>query len=159
MRLSVCEDVATPHTSKHKPQLLCCVPVPKAWQVRTQLVRASDLPSPAPPGHLLRQFGQSDRDQIDAAHSQPTVPQVLNLLNGFLEQYVLQNSDAVVMEALEQEATPSAKVELAYMSLLSRRPTLHERALWDGLLKEEGEAACKDLVWTLANTHEFRFVQ
>ena len=126
---------------------------------KTQLVRASDLPSPAPPGHFLRQFGQSDRDQIMAAHTQPTVPQVLNLLNGFLEQYVLQNADAVLMQALSKEETPRAKVKLAYLSLLSRQPTLHERALWEGLVRNQGEAASKDLVWTLANSHEFRFVQ
>ena len=38
------------------------------------LVRAAELPSPAPNGHFLRMFGQSDRDTIENASVQPTVP-------------------------------------------------------------------------------------
>ena len=123
------------------------------------LARAADLPSPAPPGSFLRQFGQSDRDQIEAASLEASVPQVLALLNGFLEDHVLQNPSALVMQDLE--ATPEAeeRVELAYLSVLGRRPDLHERALWEEELAQGGEAACRDLVWTLINSPEFRFVQ
>ena len=46
------------------------------------LVRASDLPQPAPPGHFLRQLGASDRETVDAANREANVPQVLSLLNG-----------------------------------------------------------------------------
>ena len=44
--------------------------------------RASELTTPAPRGHFLRDFGQSDRNVIENANDQASVPQVLNLLNG-----------------------------------------------------------------------------
>lgn len=35
------------------------------------LVRASELPTPLPLGHFLRQFGQSDRESIEGAGRSP----------------------------------------------------------------------------------------
>ena len=52
-------------------------------------VRASEVGSPAPNGHLIREFGGSDRDQIENSHKQASVTQVLNLLNGYVEQRIL----------------------------------------------------------------------
>ena len=46
------------------------------------LVRASELPSPAPRGHFLRLFGQSDRESVQNGHQDPVLTQVLALLNG-----------------------------------------------------------------------------
>ena len=43
--------------------------------------RASELPSPAPAKHLLREFGQSDRETIENANTDPAVTQVLHLMN------------------------------------------------------------------------------
>ena len=40
------------------------------------LLRASELPNPAPAGHFLRQFGQSDRDLIQNASDEASIPQV-----------------------------------------------------------------------------------
>ena len=48
-------------------------------------VRAS-VGSPAPNGHLIREFGASSRDQIEGSHKQASVTQVLNLLNGYVEK-------------------------------------------------------------------------
>ena len=62
---------------------------PRAGRGVRDLTRASDLPSPAPAGHLLRELGQSERELIQESHSDPTVPQVLALLNSFLEQKLL----------------------------------------------------------------------
>ena len=59
------------------------------------LVRASDQLQPARPGHLLRQFGQSDRETISLGSDVATVPQVLTLLNGFLDQRVLGGESAL----------------------------------------------------------------
>src|SRR5262249_20183657 len=44
--------------------------------------RASELASPERPGHLLRAFGQSDREVISNANDGADVPQALALLNG-----------------------------------------------------------------------------
>ena len=40
----------------------------------SQMVRASELKSPAPRGHFLREFGQSDRELIENANSDASVP-------------------------------------------------------------------------------------
>ena len=46
------------------------------------MARASELESPAPRGHFLREFGQSDREVIENAATHASVPQALTLLNG-----------------------------------------------------------------------------
>ena len=45
-------------------------------------LRASELQSPAPANHLLREFGQSDRETIENSNTDPAVTQVLRLMNG-----------------------------------------------------------------------------
>jgi hypothetical protein len=46
--------------------------------------RAAELPSPAPRGHFLREFGQSDREIIENANDEASVPQALTMMNGSL---------------------------------------------------------------------------
>ena len=46
--------------------------------------RAAELQSPAPRGHFLREFGQSDRDIIENASTEASVPQALTLLKRFV---------------------------------------------------------------------------
>jgi hypothetical protein len=46
------------------------------------LVRASEIPTPVPLGHFLRQFGQSDRETIEGGRTVGTVPQILAMFNG-----------------------------------------------------------------------------
>jgi hypothetical protein len=125
---------------------------------RVPLLRASDLPQPAPDGHFLREFGQSDREQIEASHEDPTVPQVLNLMNGFVEDYVLAPA-SVVMKEVHQAAGVTAKIKAAYLAVLSRPPTGQEVAMWRDDVTRDVAQGIEDLVWALVNTHEFRFVK
>ena len=46
----------------------------------TNSLRASEVGHPAPPGHFIRQFGGSPRDQIQVSHKQASVDQVLACL-------------------------------------------------------------------------------
>ncbi len=57
----------------------------------SQLNRASEIASPAPAGHFLREFGQSDRETIENANLEPAVTQALSLMNGFLENRIANN--------------------------------------------------------------------
>lgn len=124
-----------------------------------QFARASDLPSPAPASHLLQMLGQSDRDQVDNANLEANVPQVLTLLNGFLdERPQAQRSGGVLDQLLAAAKTPDDKVRTAYLSLLSRKPTAAELTLWRAEL-QRGEDGLRDLVWVLLNSHEFRFLR
>ncbi|MEM7164673.1 MAG: DUF1549 domain-containing protein [Planctomycetota bacterium] len=122
-------------------------------------LRAADLTSPAPAGHLVRDFGQSDRGEIQGSHSDPSVPQALTLINGFVEKEIFKRRQGVLMSALQKTRRAGDKVRIAYVAILSRPPTDDEANEWRTIFADEGKNAYKDLVWTLVNSHEFRFVQ
>ncbi|MBX3461659.1 MAG: DUF1549 domain-containing protein [Planctomycetes bacterium] len=122
-----------------------------------EFVRASDLAQPAPAGHLLRQFGQSDRETVDAARAEATVPQVLTLLNGFLDQRVLEGRSALRRD-LDLTADGERRVRIAFLTTLNREPSADELRDWRPAIASGGDAAIKDLVWVLCNSNEFRFV-
>jgi hypothetical protein len=125
-------------------------------EISPDLVRASELPSPAPASHFLRQFGQSDREQIDNANTEPAVNQVLTLMNGQIEKWILSNPKTTLMH---QTAIASDPLEAVYLSMLSRRPSPEERKIWLDLGDRVRGEALEDLIWTLANTTEFLFIR
>jgi len=121
--------------------------------------RASDLPSPAPDGHFLRQFGQSNRDLISASHEDANVPQLLNLLNGFVEERLLNQTQAVLRREMIRARVPAKQINTAYVGVLSREPSAEERDMWLRIMRGDPRQGTKDLIWTLLNTHEFLFVR
>ncbi|MCH2112527.1 MAG: DUF1549 and DUF1553 domain-containing protein [Planctomycetes bacterium] len=123
------------------------------------LERAADLESPAPDGHFLRQFGQSDREQIDGSHQESSVPQALNLLNGFVETTVLGNSYSVLNQETSHLRSAEDLMDYVYLAILSREPTRKEKNLWKSDFKDSFEQAKQDLIWTLINSREFLFIQ
>ncbi len=127
----------------------------RAWR---DLVRASELPSPAPAGHLLRQFGQSDREQVDGARHEPSVPQALALMNGFTEERILGREESVLWSTLQAIQDPAERVRTAFLAILSREPAARELRLWEKELGRDLEAGTRDLVWVLLNSHEFLFL-
>ena len=94
---------------------------------RSDLMRASELPSPAPPGHLLRDFGQSDRMLIENSTNAAALTQALNLLNGFVDQEVLR-PHSLLIQTLAAQAGPEAKMRAAFVTILAREPTAKELA-------------------------------
>jgi hypothetical protein len=90
------------------------------------LVRSSYLQSPAPSGHLIRQFGGSDREQIDNSNNEPNTTQVLTLLNGFVETNILNKKDADFMKQVQAETVKNKQIESVFLSTLSRKPTTKE---------------------------------
>lgn len=128
-------------------------------RVSGDLVRASEQPSPAPPGHFLREFGQSDREQIENANSEPAVNQVLSLMNGQIEKQIISNPRTVLMRNVVMAQSVTDKIDTVFLSMLSRLPTAAERTTWLKIAKSEGAPAANDLIWTLANTSEFMFIK
>lgn len=144
------------------------------------IIRASELPNPAPDGHFLRQFGQSDRQLIENASTEATIPQVLTLLNG-QQFYALMSKRSPLVEAINSEETNEGKVKAIYLSILNRQPDAEELqaclSLADGhpnvLSKVKYTPAQKkkmqsnktgyvgapwsDIVWAILNTQEFLF--
>ncbi|HYF35766.1 MAG TPA: DUF1553 domain-containing protein, partial [Prosthecobacter sp.] len=118
--------------------------------------RAAELDSPAPPGHPLREFGQSDRESVDNANDSASVPQALVLMNSQMMPNIL-NSWSQLMLAVNRTPKTEDQVSTIHLTLLSRHPTPVERAAWttaqaNGLTKE-------DLIYALLNTQQFIFVR
>jgi hypothetical protein len=114
--------------------------------------RASDLEQPASSGHLLRQFGQSDRETMDGASRAASVPQALSLLNG-----PLGNSAGSLARRIAAAPDTASRIRIAYLGVLTRSPNADEVELWSREFEQRGKDAAADLLWVLINSHEFRF--
>ena len=122
------------------------------------LVRASELPNPQPPGHFLRQFGQSDREAIEVSSEDGSVPQVLQMFNGPITHMLLE-PESLMYKTVTAEKSSEAKVEVIFQSILARRPTPPERQAALAEIKAHGDAGYGNVIWALVNTREFLFVQ
>jgi hypothetical protein len=133
----------------------------------TSLKRSSELTSPAPVGHFLREFGQSDREQIDNSNTEPAVTQVLAMMNGYVEQKIATDSSSVLMQTALNAKSGKECTESIFLSMLNRKPTRKESRAWekdfDDASKRKDQAKIKeiytDLIWTLANSNEFIFIK
>jgi hypothetical protein len=143
-----------------------------------QFVRADELPSPAPQGHFLRTFGQSDRDVIEASSSSPATTQALTLLNGFIDRELLKERSVLFQEMLKPKDV-GGKVEALFLACLTRKPSDGERELGKqeiahamldfrkdnragmgaDVSKEAAKAALHNLAWVLLNSNEFMFLR
>ena len=121
--------------------------------------RASELPSPAPRGHFLREFGQSDRDIIENASQEASVPQALTMLNGSLLTQLNSGWSTLAMN-LRKTTTPQEKIDTLFLSLFSRKPTAKEQAM---LLQRLDAAAGSKTIWddivmAAISTQRFLFI-
>ena len=120
--------------------------------------RASEIQSPARPGHFLREFGQSDRETIDNAVGDPAVTQALSLMNGSLDR-VVNNPSTVLMQNVASAESEQA-IKIVFLSMLNRNPNANEIALWARDFESESKrVVLRDLIWTLANSNEFVFIK
>lgn len=120
--------------------------------------RASELPSPSRPGHFLRTFGQSDREVIDNANKDASVPQALTLLNGPVAE-ALTSPISLLSQEIAKAGSTDQKVALLYEALLSRRPTNNERVMLSRVVDERGEQAIPDITHALLTGSQFLFIQ
>ncbi len=120
--------------------------------------RASEISSPAKPGHFLRIFGQSDREVISNASDDASVPQALALLNGPVSE-VLNNPLSKLRQDLARAPTPGDKIDLLYVSLLGRRPVGEEKQLLANVIRERGDKSVADVTHALVTGSQFLFIQ
>ena len=92
-----------------------------------QLIRASYMQSPAPAGHFLREFGQSDREVIENSSREASVPQALSLLNGPIYNSLLKHPASPFVQDLAGAKSMEEKVEVLFLSILNRKPTEEEK--------------------------------
>jgi hypothetical protein len=122
------------------------------------LARAVELPSPMPPGHFLRQFGQSDRESIEMSSDEGSVPQVLQMFNGPITHMIL-DAKSLMYNTVMKEDKPEDRVNVIFQTILSRKPTDEERRAAMAEIKAHGPGGYGNVIWALVNTREFLFVQ
>ncbi|MEO0445525.1 MAG: DUF1549 domain-containing protein, partial [Verrucomicrobiota bacterium] len=125
---------------------------------RRDFLRASDIASPAPNGHFLREFGQSDRELVENANDQASITQALALLNGPINNALLHGYSLLSRE-LREDSLPVERLETIYLTMLSRKPTKEEKAILLPLLREQGSDGLREAIWAILNTRQFLFVQ
>ena len=96
-------------------------------------------------------MGQSTRDLIDSANTQPDIPQILYLMNGHLEGHVIRNPKAYLNQKIRHEKNRAKRMEMIWKAVLGRLPKPSERALF-----KHKQA---DIMWALLNSNEFKFVR
>ncbi|MCB1279744.1 DUF1549 domain-containing protein [Prosthecobacter sp.] len=120
--------------------------------------RASEQPSPARPGTFLRTFGQSDRELIQNASDEASVPQALSLLNGPVADILNSPTSQLNQELAKAQTTPQ-KLETIYLAFLGRQPNGDEKAILDQVARERGDKAVADVTHALITGSQFLFVQ
>jgi hypothetical protein len=123
-----------------------------------KMMRASELEQPAPFGHFLTDFGQSQRLLIDGNSRAGSVPQVLSLMNGKAQE-TLTSKDSLIHRTLKSIKDPADKTEAIFLSILNRRCTLREKDLAKTELSAHGEEGYSNMIWALINSREFFFIQ
>lgn len=122
------------------------------------LVRASELPSPAPKDHFLAVFGQSEREVVEGGSRDPNVGQVLAMMNGFVQEKLVNNSRSKLFTGLEDAKTPEEKIRRIYLGVLNRPPSPEEMAWMQEEVKASGDDAYRNIASALVLCSEFLFV-
>jgi len=134
----------------------------KAWENYrdTFMMRSADLKSPAPNGHFLREFGQSDRELVENANEDATVGQALMLLNGKTFTNLL-NPYTMISRVLRRAETSDEAIDSVYLALFSRKATAEEKAVLTPIVGGEKPTVGGkgDVLWTALNTRQFYFIQ
>ena len=123
------------------------------------LMKASEMPTPLPLGHFLRQFGQSDRETIDGGRTVPTIPQILAMFNGPITHAMLEEGSVIYDTVMAHD--PEETVDVVFFSVLGHEPSAEDRRCAHDELTDAGDPAtgCGNLIWALLNTREFLFIQ
>jgi hypothetical protein len=124
----------------------------------TSLIRASETPLPLPLGHFLRQFGQSDRREIDAFNRDPNTTHSLALMNGELTTRVLKEDSLLRRQLSETNTQGERRTQLIYRAILVRSATNDELAVMTALTNDSPTPE-QDMIWALLNSPEFLFNQ
>jgi len=120
--------------------------------------RAAEMSNPLPPNHFVRTFGGSDRTLIQNASDEASIAQVLSMLNGFVDHFVLNQRGSVLHRNLTAAKSKDEKIRVAFRSILCREPSGSELAMMRPEIGE-GPRDCDNMIWALINTHEFMALQ
>jgi len=124
---------------------------------------AMRMPSPAPPAHFLRVFGQPARDLLgDHRDHSPSMRQALMMLNGKVthEASRVGKLEPIYSLLVGKKADLPSAIKMAYREILTREPSAEELADAQTVIKGAASEVdgMADLRWVLFNSHEFRFI-
>ena len=108
-------------------------------------IASSEIQSPAPDAHFLRQFGQSNRVVLDNSTKEATVQQSLTLMNGPLVRELLSKKSNLITHIEKQKDK-----DVLFMSFWSRKPTPQESRALSGFDN-------KEVLWVMLNSKQFLF--
>lgn len=118
-----------------------------AWRI----IRATQL------NDFVKRYGDSGEDEFDGRGG--TIPQRLLLMNGELIRERIKESPFNATSRISIQAPNESKtLEVAYLGVLSRRPTPAERAHFEPFLADQKlpkSQRVEDLFWSLLNSTEF----
>lgn len=124
----------------------------------TQLIRASEGQHPAPPGSFLNEFGSSDRELIGSSHTEPTVTQALEMVNGKWSNGVLRDN-SVLAQNVNKAADVRGKLDVIFISVMARYPDSEDLAISHDELAADPRNGMENIAWALLNTREFMFIK
>jgi hypothetical protein len=106
---------------------------------------------------FVQRYGDTGEDEFDNRGG--TIPQRLLLMNGEMVRDRVKNDPATAAGRIAWMAPDDPKaVEVAYLAVLSRRPTPEEAAHFEAALKDKNLKRgqhLEDLYWALINSTEF----
>ncbi|HYF52296.1 MAG TPA: DUF1549 domain-containing protein [Planctomycetota bacterium] len=120
------------------------------------VARASELEQPSKESHLLRMFGQSDRNVADNSSLEGSIPQILYRMNGSVQE-LLGSPASLTYRTAAKLGSVDEQIDYLYRSILSRRPTAEQAAALRAAFKKG--LSLSEAAWVLFNTSEFIFVQ
>jgi hypothetical protein len=129
---------------------------PRWKSLPRDFLRASEISLPLPLGHFLRQFGQSDRREIDAFNRDPNTTHALALMNGELVARVLAPDSHLRRQLASADGHSDRTTALIYRALLVRAPGDGELSAIANLTASS-LTPVEDTIWALLNSPEFLF--
>jgi len=122
--------------------------------------RAAELPSPAPRGHFLREFGQSDREIVENSSDEASVPQALTMMNGALLNQ-LTSAWSTLSINLRKAKTSDEKIDTLFLSLYSRQPNAKEKVHMLQIVESyaSSKTLWEDITLAALSTQRFIFVE
>lgn len=107
--------------------------------------------------NFVKRYGDNGEDEFDGRGG--TIPQRLVMMNGQMVGERLKEGPMTAVSRIKVLAKDDPKaVEIAYLAVLTRRPTPEEAAHFEERLKDKNQDRgqhIQDLYWTLINSTEF----